>query len=105
MKIIDIKDMPNANFEVKDGMNSVSSGKVTLGITYFLDNGKIGITDIDSLKTMIEAGENSKSINMIIEEMKHMYPICKQHGAMNKVSPYGIWRCLTCGEGCYETTE
>ena len=30
------------------------------------------------------------------------YPECVRHGAMNKVSKDGIWRCLICGVGCYE---
>jgi len=32
-----------------------------------------------------------------------VYPSCKIHGAMNKVSPDGIWRCvqLGCNNGCY----
>ncbi len=30
------------------------------------------------------------------------YPNCMRHGAMNKVSKDGIWRCLICGVGCYE---
>mgnify|MGYP001588206570 CR=1 FL=1 len=30
------------------------------------------------------------------------YPNCHRHGAMNKVSADGIWRCLACHEGCYE---
>ncbi len=29
-------------------------------------------------------------------------PHCKKHGAMNKVSKDGIWRCLMCGVGCFE---
>jgi hypothetical protein len=27
------------------------------------------------------------------------YPVCSEHGAMNKVSPHGLWRCLTCHVG------
>lgn len=27
------------------------------------------------------------------------YPSCSQHGAMNKVSKNGMWRCLTCHVG------
>ena len=30
------------------------------------------------------------------------YPYCKEHGAMNKVSKDGIWRCLECHVGCLE---
>ena len=28
-----------------------------------------------------------------------VYPYCSEHGAMNKVSPYGMWRCLFCHLG------
>ena len=27
------------------------------------------------------------------------YPVCSEHGAMNKVSPKGMWRCLMCHVG------
>ena len=27
---------------------------------------------------------------------------CKEHGAMNKMSPHGIWRCIMCNEGAYQ---
>lgn len=27
------------------------------------------------------------------------YPYCTSHGAMNKVSKYGMWRCLMCHIG------
>jgi hypothetical protein len=27
---------------------------------------------------------------------------CVEHGAMNKVTKEGIWRCLACHEACYE---
>jgi len=33
------------------------------------------------------------------------YPYCKEHGAMNKVSKDGIWRCLMCHAGCLEINE
>ena len=32
-------------------------------------------------------------------------PHCVIHGAMNKVSWDGIWRCLICGVGCYQMVE
>jgi len=65
MKIVDLKDMPGFNPEVKNGSDSVSKGLVYL-------NG--------------------------------LYPSCTKHGAMNKVSKDGIWRCvqLGCNNGCYE---
>lgn len=27
------------------------------------------------------------------------YPACSRHGAMNRVSPEQLWRCLTCNIG------
>ena len=30
------------------------------------------------------------------------YPVCSEHGAMNKVSPHGLWRCLMCHVGFNE---
>lgn len=63
MRIIDMKNMPNFNPAVKNGIDSVSSDKVYL---------------------------------------KDEYPHCKNHGALLKVSPNGIWRCPACNEGCYE---
>ncbi len=33
-----------------------------------------------------------------------IYPHCLVHGAMNKVSKYGIWRCLMCHVGYDEKT-
>jgi len=29
-------------------------------------------------------------------------PHCVNHGAMNKVDQSGLWRCITCGVGCYQ---
>lgn len=28
------------------------------------------------------------------------YPACSHHGAMNRVAPVEIWRCLHCNIGC-----
>lgn len=33
------------------------------------------------------------------------YPYCSVHGAMNKVSKFGLWRCLECHIGFDETTN
>ena len=33
------------------------------------------------------------------------YPYCSVHGAMNKVSKYGLWRCLTCHIGYDEQSN
>ena len=27
------------------------------------------------------------------------YPVCSEHGAMSKVTQYGLWRCLMCHVG------
>ena len=27
------------------------------------------------------------------------YLVCSEHGAMNQVNPYGLWRCLMCHVG------
>lgn len=39
--------------------------------------------------------------NTDFEKVK-FYPVCKEHGAMNKVSEEGYWRCLQgqCRAGC-----
>jgi len=62
MKIVDMKEMPGFNPAVKNGTDSVSTGKVYL----------------------------------------RYKPTCATHGAMNKMSKFGIWRCIMCNEGCYE---
>lgn len=33
------------------------------------------------------------------------YPHCSEHGAMNKVSKHGMWRCLVCHIGFNEQTN
>ena len=33
------------------------------------------------------------------------YPYCREHGAMNKVSKHGMWRCLMCHVGYDETSK
>ena len=33
------------------------------------------------------------------------YPYCSLHGAMNKVSKFGMWRCICCHIGYDETTQ
>ena len=72
-KIIDLKNMPNFNIEVRNGIDSVSTGKVFLM--------KCATTGVK------------------------LYPTCYQHGAMNKVTKEGIWRCLMCNVGCWEKTK
>lgn len=38
-------------------------------------------------------------------EFVNGYPYCSEHGAMNKVSKHGLWRCLMCHIGYDETTK
>lgn len=47
---------------------------------------------------------NGKVIVKFYEHFNDNYPECVQHGAMNKVSESGIWRCceLGCNVGAYE---
>lgn len=33
------------------------------------------------------------------------FPYCSEHGAMNKVSKHGMWRCLMCHVGYDEQTK
>ncbi len=33
------------------------------------------------------------------------YPYCSEHGAMNMVSKFGLWRCLMCHIGYDEQTD
>lgn len=77
LRIVDIKDMPNYNSVVRDNISSVSCGDVII-CAYF--------------------AENTGGGSPIFVQ----YPSCKKHGAMNKVSKDGIWRCLSCGVGCYQ---
>ena len=37
-------------------------------------------------------------------EFVNGYPSCDVHGAMNKVSKHGMWRCLVCHIGYNEVT-
>ncbi len=38
-----------------------------------------------------------------VQKVKHgWFPYCKEHGAMLKVSKFGMWRCAVCHEGCYQ---
>lgn len=37
-------------------------------------------------------------------DTKTNYPYCSLHGAMNKVSKFGLWRCLCCHVGYDEQT-
>ena len=42
---------------------------------------------------MVE-GETMNTVEII-----NGYPHCTEHGAMNKVSKHGLWRCLMCHIG------
>ena len=86
MKIVDLKDMPNASTEVKNGMDSVTKGIILLHKEIVYDS-----------EECIRCEYHPSHLAI--------YPICKFHGAINKVSPDGIWRCLTCNEGAYEIKE
>ncbi len=33
--------------------------------------------------------------NIDLVQLKNGTPHCKEHGAMNKITPEGIWRCIT----------
>jgi len=44
-----------------------------------------------------------KQMNQV--EFVNGYPYCSEHGAMNKVSKHGMWRCLTCHIGYDESTK
>lgn len=88
MKITDLKNMPNFNPEVKNGIDSVSTGRVAL--MPYLDG-------IHFLPNTLQAKTFGK-------EMKYSV-FCIKHGACNKVTPEGIWRCLACNEGCWEVKE
>lgn len=54
-------------------------------------------TDLD------EPIEEIKNLNKVI--FINGYPWCSEDGAMNKVSPHGMWRCLTCHIGWNEETK
>ena len=39
--------------------------------------------------------EELEMADISLVELKGGKPSCKKHGAMNKVSPDGIWRCIS----------
>jgi hypothetical protein len=49
------------------------------------------------------AGE--EVLEMTVVRFVNGYPYCQKHGAMNKVSPFGMWRCLTCHIGFDEVKK
>lgn len=86
MKIVDLKDMPGFNPSVPNGTDSVSKGLVVMRMQ------SVGIRDISSVKR-----------HPILTEFRAERPWCVKHGAMNRVSKDGIYRCLQegCHVGCY----
>lgn len=122
MKIIDLKDA-TLRTPATNGIDSVSTGKVELFTTklHGCEMAKMmqakGIIDYKkgSIRVIERATGIPNAISIesyyeilfcpfcgerIISEMT--YPTCKQHGAMNKVSEEGIWRCTACNAGCFE---
>lgn len=94
MIIIDIKDSPNFNATVKNGIDSVSTGKVFLGLAMENIAGRVQmITEEEINEQKAKGWDNYGGM---------LYPCCEVHGAMNKVSKEGLWRCLACGVGCFE---
>lgn len=74
-KIIDIKDMPNFNDEVKNGLDNVSKKEVFFGKNDWMPK--------FAVKTVC----------------------CLKHGAMNvvaKTEKGQIWRCIACNRGAFE---
>ena len=96
-RFVDLKNMPNFNPEVKDETDSVSTGKVRLKAIQRIPDYECGGLDIDEF-------DYSEDFFLPgnLKEYTQIYPYCTSHGAMNKVSKDGIWRCLTCGVGAYE---
>jgi len=58
-------------------------------------------------KTIDEIFDEDKELFVVLEEDKEpkWKPECPQHGAMNKVSKHGMWRCLECHIGYDEETK
>ena len=68
----------------------------------------IDLADTPSYKPSITGEHGTRSVSaglVVLEFVKSIgrwYPYCKAHGAMNKVTAEGIWRCFVCHEGCFE---
>ena len=70
-----------------------------------MESGKIGqlldIKDMPNFNPVAGSrGIASVTTGKVYWTMKNKVT-CKVHGAMNKVSQEGIWRCIACGEGAY----
>jgi len=62
------------------------------------------IIDLSEVSGVRDSGRDVSEGRVYVEKRTNT-PHCKEHGAMNKVSKDGIWRCLTCHVGCYEISE
>ncbi len=79
MKIVDIKDMPNFNSEVKNGVDNVSKKEVYFG--------------------------HPEGLSKYLLKYSQKTICCIEHGAMNVVSSFEkgrIWRCIECNKGAFE---
>lgn len=76
MKIVDIKLMPKYNPVVKNGIDSVSSGKVIL-VTWYENRQTPSCTEHGAMNCVTDWDKNKGR----------------------------IWRCLTCNEGGYEVSN
>ena len=81
---------------LKSGISPVSPSKETGGrTTKFVD-----IKDMPNYNATVTNHTESITVRECIVENDK--PKCRVHGSMNKVTKEGIWRCLTCGVGCFE---
>jgi hypothetical protein len=64
----------------------------------------VDLKDMQGFNDEVLNGKDSVSTGRVFlsEYAAKLYPTCIKHGAINKVTKYGIWRCLTCHEGCYQ---
>lgn len=57
------------------------------------------------LKTIDDGNTRFDLVELVEQPEGKITPHCRSHGAMNKVSPHGLWRCLRAvdkgvGEDC-----
>jgi ribosomal protein L37AE/L43A len=64
----------------------------------------VDLREMPGFNDSVSNGQMSVSSGKVLLEqyVGRMYPSCRRHGAMNKVSSDGIWRCTMCNEGCYQ---
>lgn len=93
--IVDLREMPGFNPEVTNGADSVSRGHVRL----------YPYRNVVSEKAHWKLGVDEATFITETRVLDSLTPYCHRHGAMNKVSADGIWRCLQigCDSGCYQT--